>query len=199
MTSPKRHARTTAAGLRRIGCTWWALSARRADGEAVETARGLGSELADHGFGLSTAGRSGVETIAAEAYARRVVELDRPLEDCLVQALHMDEPDSFLAGELEFFEAEDEARHHAIQRAGAVVCIGGDDSIHGAVEHAAQLGKHVLPLADTGAAAASRYLDIARRSPSGGPPPTGRADLSVLGRPAPGVVQELMRLLSALC
>jgi hypothetical protein len=115
----------------------------------AETSRRLGEWLARAGFGLVTGGWKGVDATAAEAFARTLQKLGRRTATRLVHVVEEGSNPAFPGGDVILARSEDDAWNASIERADAVVLVGGIGGTYETGTRARQRGKPVLPLADT--------------------------------------------------
>jgi len=163
-----------------------------------ETSRMLGSALAESDFGLVTGGWQGVDRAVARAFATALYTRDSPLDRYLLQVVREDWKPVFPGGNLVFVAPGDEEWTKPLEQADAVVLIEGFGGTLTTGHLARRMGKPVFPLADTGRDAHTIYAEILRDAQRGGTGKTqgvSREDFLTLGRSAPSVVNDLMKLL----
>jgi len=114
-----------------------------------ETCTIIGTELAKAGFGLVTGGWDGVDHYVARAFSQEIQKDDAPLSTRLVQVMQEGSTPEFPAGRLHLRKSDEEAWRHSIERADAVLLVGGMGGTYQTGKWALQSGKPVLPLADT--------------------------------------------------
>jgi len=85
-----------------------------------------------------------------------------------------------------------------INRADAVVLIGGLGGTLTASQMAAEQRKPVFPLADTGRDAKAFYIEMLKNWDRLGPPAVPKPNFQRMARPAPDVVADLAELLRTL-
>lgn len=127
-----------------------------------QTAQYLGKQLATNGHGLVTGGWPGVDEIVARAFWEVSSEQGLAPEDRLMQVIVKDDDPPFAAGQLFFVSKGQEEWLEPIQRADAVLLLGGIGGTLRTGEMALEMRKPVLPLADTGGDAKKLYLHILR-------------------------------------
>jgi hypothetical protein len=130
--------------------------------ELRETAQHLGKQLAANGYGLVTGGWTGVDETVARAFWETSAEQGLAPEDRLIQIIVKDEDPPFTAGQLFFVNKGQEEWLEPIQRADAVLLLGGIGGTWNTGEMALEMRKPVLPLADTGGDAKKLYLQMLR-------------------------------------
>jgi hypothetical protein len=106
--------------------------------------------LATEGYGLVTGGWSEVDETVARAFWETVSERGLAPEDRLIQVIVKNDQPAFAAGELVFVRKGEEDWSEPIQRANAVLLLGGLGGTWTTGEMALGMHKPVLPLADTG-------------------------------------------------
>ena len=109
----------------------------------------LGDELALARFSLVTGGWNGVDDIVARAFSERLQQMGQALSGRLVQVMAEGETPHFPAGRLLNEKTEDEAWRRSIERADAVVLVGGIGGTLTTGQWAVQMGKPVFPIADS--------------------------------------------------
>jgi hypothetical protein len=171
-----------------------------ANGQAVS--KRLGEALAKTGFSLVTGGWNGVDDYVARAFAERIQQDGQSLSGRLVQVMQRGERPHFPAGRLNSDGSEEEAWKRSIERADAVVLVGGLGGTYQTEEFAEQIGKFVFPLADTrgpdldhGDAYEFYFATLENWSRNPLSHFLTEDEFRSLGNPAPGVVSDLMRLL----
>jgi hypothetical protein len=87
----------------------------------------LGEALATTGFSLVTGGWSGVDNYVARAFAEQIQQNGQSLSGRLVQVMQEGALPHFPAGRLVSGGSEDEAWNRSIERADAVVLVGGSE------------------------------------------------------------------------
>jgi TIR domain/SLOG cluster4 family len=128
--------------------------------ELKETAQHLGKQLATNGYGLVTGGWTGVDETVARAFWETSSEQGLAPEDRLIQVIVRDHDPPFTAGQLFFVSKGQEEWLEPIQRADAVLLLGGIGGTWTTGEMALGICKPVLPLADTGGDAKKLYLQM---------------------------------------
>jgi len=114
-----------------------------------EVSRRLGVEPAEGGFSLVTGGWNGFDHDFARAFAECIQSNGQSLSGRLVQVMQRGATPEFPAGRLVSGGSDDEAWRHSIERADAVVLVGGLGGTYQTGKWAMQAGKPVFPLADT--------------------------------------------------
>lgn len=167
-----------------------------------EVSQRLGDALAAAGFSLVTGGWDGVDHDVARAFAERIQQNGQSLSGRLVQVMRGGATPHFPAGRLVSDGSEDEAWRHSIERADAVILVGGLGGTYQTGQWALQAGKPVFPLADTrdplGIHQDAREFYFATlREWSKNPASRFLTEdqFRDLSGPAPGVVTDLVRLL----
>jgi len=186
--------------------TRWILVAgsgtRKVPGNIKAVSRRLGEALAETGFSLVTGGWNGVDAYVAEAFAERIRDRDQSLSGRLVQVMQKGKRPHFRAGRLDGGGSEEEAWKRSIERADAVVLVGGVGGTHQTGEFAKQIQKFVFPLADTRDSEGDHsdaYEFYFASLDNWDTNPLSQClrnyDFLSLGNPASGVVLDLMQLL----
>ena len=167
-----------------------------------EVSKRLGTGLAISGFSLVTGGWNGVDHDVARAFVERIQQNGQSLSGRLVQVMREGATPDFPAGRLVSGGSDDEAWHRSIERADAIVLIGGLGGTYQTGEWAVQQGKLVFPLADTRGPLgthhdAYNFYFATLRDWSRNPVSRRMTEdqFQDLGSPAPGVVDDLVRLL----
>jgi hypothetical protein len=163
--------------------------------------RRVGRALARSSFNLVTCGWSGVDHVVARAFAEEIQTMNLALSGRLLQIMPKGSNPDFPAGRLIREGSEDEAWIASIQRADAVVLIGGIGGTYQTGKMALECGKPVLPLADTKTANFHKdsykfYLETMENWPRN--PASLKvtiSDFEELANPSPGVADDLIRLL----
>jgi hypothetical protein len=162
----------------------------------------IGAELASPGFCLVTGGWDGVDSEVARSFAKQILKNGQALSGRLVQIMKDGDAPSFPAGRLLLEMTENAAWKNSIQRADAVVLVGGMGGTYQTGEWALDQGKPVLPLADTQGALMShgdayRFYHEIKRNWNSSPLSKllSEDDFECLGNPIPEVVTDLIRLL----
>jgi hypothetical protein len=162
----------------------------------------LGDALASARFSLVTGGWSGVDDIVARAFSERLQQMGQALSGRLVQVMAEGETPHFPSGRLVSEGTENEAWRRSIERANAVVLVGGLGGTLTTGQWAVQMGKPVFPIADGRGPAGTHgdaykfYFQTLHEWPRN---PISKfltkEQFEELGNPAPGVVKDLTRLL----
>ena len=166
------------------------------------TSEALGQRLALNQFGLVTGGWKGVDDTVARSFAREIEARAYPLEDFLTQIVVDNENKlpAFPAGNLIIVkDGSIEEWTEGIDRATAVILIGGIGGTYRTGELALKSGKPVFPLADTGDDAKKFYFHMLTsweriRMPNIMPNIT-KSQFQVVAREAPKVVADVISLL----
>jgi hypothetical protein len=122
----------------------------------------LGKQLATEGYGLVTGGWPGVDETVARAFFEAAINKGFAPEDRLIQVIRKDIEPEFAAGQLFFVEERRKEWTEPIQRAGAVLLLGGLGGTLTTGKMALEMNKPVLPLADTDGDAKKMYLQMLR-------------------------------------
>lgn len=165
------------------------------------TSDDLGRLLAQNQFGLVTGGWKGVDDTVARAFAREITAKAYPLEDFLTQVVVDNEEKlpSFPAGNLIVVrDGTIEEWTEGIDRATAVILIGGIGGTWRTGELAIERGKPVFPLADTGDDAKKFYMHMVKIWDRINMPNMTKAQFQVVAREAPKVVADVVSLLKLL-
>jgi len=167
-----------------------------------EVSRRLGTALAAAGFSLVTGGWNGVDHDVARAFVERIQQNGQSLSGRLVQVMQEGATPDFPAGRLVSGGSDDEAWRRSIERADAIVLIGGLGGTYQTGEWALQQDKPVFPLADTRGPLgthddAYKFYFATLKDWSRNPASRRLTEdqFQDLGNPAPGVVGDLVRLL----
>jgi hypothetical protein len=167
-----------------------------------EVSERLGSALATAGFSLVTGGWNGVDHNVARAFAERIQQNGQSLSGRLVQVMRKGATPDFPAGRLVSRGSEDTAWRLSIERADAVVLVGGLGGTYQTGEWAQEARKLVFPLADTRGPLnthqdAYKFYFAMLKHWSRNPVSDFLTEdhFRDLGNPAPGVVGDLIRLL----
>jgi hypothetical protein len=163
-----------------------------------DTAEELGRLLARNQFGLVTGGWPGVDDTAARAFAREISAKAYPLEDYLTQIVVDNEEKlpAFPAGNLVVVkDGSIEEWTEGIDRASAVILIGGIGGTWQTGEIALERGKPVFPLADTGDDAKKFYMHMIKFWDRVQIPNITKSQFQVAAREAPKVVADVISLL----
>ena len=163
-----------------------------------ETATRVGEAIATCALGLISGGWPGVDDLVARAFAGETARQGMPLENSLIQVIAENRLPTFPAGDLILVNEGRDEWIEGINRADAVVLIGGLGGTRKSGELAAQQGKPVFPLADTGRDAKQFYMRMLKDWDQLGPSGLPMATFQRLARPAPAVVDDLADLLRAL-
>lgn len=162
----------------------------------------IGADLARSGFCLVTGGWDGVDSEVARSFAKQILTNGQALSGRLVQIMKEGDTPSFPAGRLLLEKTENLAWKNSIQRADAVVLVGGMGGTYQTGEWALEQGKPVLPLADTRGTVASHgdayrfYHEIKKSwNKSLLSKLLSEDDFECLGNPIPEVMTDLVRLL----
>ena len=162
------------------------------------TSEDLGQQLALNQFGVVTGGWQGVDDTVARAFAREIAARAYPLEDFLTQIVVDNENKlpAFPAGNLIIVkDGSIEEWTEGIDRATAVILIGGVGGTWRTGELAVERGKPVFPLADTGDDAKKFYMHMLRSWDRIRMPNITRSQFQVVAREAPKVVADVISLL----
>jgi hypothetical protein len=164
----------------------------------------LGTELAANGFSLVTGGWNGVDYDVARAFAVHIQESGQSLSGRLVQVMQEGATPEFPSGRLVSGGSDDQAWRHSIERADAVVLVGGLGGTHQTGEWALDAGKPVFPLADTRGPLRSHsdaynfyFATLREWSRNPASRRITAEQFQDLANPAPGVVVDLIRVLKA--
>lgn len=168
---------------------------RKLDDKLEHTCLALGASLARSGYGIVTGGWPGVDEMTARSFARELEHNDIPLEDRLIQVVVAEELPAFPAGNLILVRRGKEEWTESIQRAEAVVLIGGVGGTWKTGEYALKFGRAVFPLADTGGDAAKFYMHMQLNWKSEFVPKIDKSKFQRVAREAPQVVSGLIKLL----
>jgi hypothetical protein len=167
-----------------------------------EVSKRLGAALATEGFSLVTGGWNGVDHDVARAFVERIQQNGQSLSGRLVQIMREGATPDFPAGRLVSGGSDDEAWRRSIERADAIVLIGGLGGTYQTGEWALQQDKPVFPLADTRGPLgthddAYKFYFTTLKDWSRNPASRRLTEdqFQVLGNPAPGVAGDLVRLL----
>ena len=163
-----------------------------------ETATLVGRVIAQDALGLISGGWPGVDDVVGRAFASEISGLGLPLENFLIQVVAARRLPTFPAGDLILVKDGTAEWTEGIDRADAVVLIGGLGGTLTTGRMAAEQGKLVFPLADTGRDAKALYIEMLRNWEQLGPPRIPKAQFMRIARPAPGVANDLGELLRAL-
>lgn len=171
-----------------------------------KTSQSLGELLARNHYGLITGGWPGVDDTVSRAFARELEANSLPLENFLVQIMEETRIPEFPAGIIKYISTEQIKQNKyivfdkSIERADALILIGGRGSTRWAGFEGLRKNKAVFPLADTGSDAKDVYLSMIKEWP---PEPNFFKDIDketfqIVAREAPGVVNHLLPLLKTL-
>lgn len=163
-----------------------------------DTSEDLGRLLARNQFGLVTGGWPGVDDAVARAFAREITAKAYPLEDYLTQIVVDNEEKlpAFPAGNLVVVkDGSIEEWTEGVDRASAVILIGGVGGTWQTGEIALERGKPVFPLADTGDDALKFYMHMIKLWDRFQIPNITRSQFQVTAREAPKVVADVISLL----
>jgi hypothetical protein len=167
-----------------------------------EVSERLGTALATAGFSLVTGGWNGVDHNVARAFAERIQQNGQSLSGRLVQVMRKGATPHFPAGRLVSGGSEETAWRLSIERADAVVLVGGVGGTYQTGDWAQQAGKPVFPLADTRGPLhthedAYKFYFAMLQHWSRNPVSRFLTEdqFRDLGNPVPGVVADLVRLL----
>ena len=155
----------------------------------------LGAALARAGYGIVTGGWPGVDDVTARSFARELERNGMPLEDRLIQVVVEDELPAFPAGNLVLVHRGEEEWTESVNRAEAVILIGGVGGTWTTGAYALKGGRLVLPLADTGGDAARFYMHMQRSWKPEFSAGIDRSKFQLVAREAPQVVTGLIGLL----
>jgi hypothetical protein len=187
--------------------TKWILVAGSGGSTAVPTnievvSRSLGDALATAGFSLVTGGWNGVDGYVARAFAERIQQSGQSLAGRLVQVMQEGARPHFPSGRLVSGGSEDDAWIRSVQRADAVVLVGGLGGTYRTGQIAQQLGKFVFPLADTRSAdgyhsdAFNFYYSLLQDWKNNSLSSLlSQDEFLSIADPAPGVISNLVKLL----
>lgn len=168
---------------------------RQLDDKLKQTCMALGASLARSGYGIVTGGWPGVDELTARTFARELEHNGIPLEDRLIQVVVDEELPAFPAGNLVLVHRGEDEWTESVQRAEAVVLIGGIGGTRKTGEYALKFGRVVLPLADTGGDAAKFYMDMQRNWKPEFAFGIDKSKFQLVAREAPQVVVGLIKLL----
>jgi TIR domain len=168
----------------------------------VEVSRRLGRGLADSGFGLVSGGWQGVDSIVARSFAEAVKETEGNLGERLIQFMEHGRTPDFPGGRFMAANSDREAWVHSIERAEAVILVGGAGGTYETGLIARRQGKPVLPVADTRhgnfSDAYHMYFGILDSWNTQPISDLNREDFEDLSGPAPTVATDVIRLLKRL-
>jgi hypothetical protein len=175
---------------------WWVAKIKgKLDDKLEQTCSALGASLARAGYGLVTGGWPGVDESTARSFARELEQSGTALEDRLIQVVVDEDLPAFPAGNLVLVHRGEEEWTESVQRAEAVILIGGVGGTWKSGEYALKFGRLVLPLADTGGDAAKFYMHMQRNWKPEFAPGIDRAKFQIVAREAPQLVEALIKLL----
>lgn len=157
--------------------------------------RKLGSSLIFAHCGLVTGGWPGVDEWVARGFAEAAESTGAPLEDALLQVIVSTEEPSFSAGKLVFVKKGREEWEEPIQRADAVLLLGGLGGTKETGERALKMRKPVLPIADTGGDAKIIYLQMLKSWKAYSWMGLAESEFQRLGRPASSAIDAAVELL----
>ncbi|MEI7730995.1 MAG: hypothetical protein WCO56_15575 [Verrucomicrobiota bacterium] len=173
-------------------------SGRRLSDKLVKTCEQFGQELAEADFGLVTGGWPGVDYFVAKAFAEKL-KADTPLSSRLIQCMKEGDAPEFHGGQHVTAPTDGEAWQMSIEKADAVVLLGGLGGTLKTGEMALRLRKPVLPVAGTSASGHkdankfySRILENWGVNPIAG---ITREDYESLKNEMPAVASDIVRLL----
>jgi V8-like Glu-specific endopeptidase len=127
--------------------------------------RAVAEALADAGFGLIGGGWEGVDAVAAEAYSQALRARDVADDSTLLQIVSRDRPSRVSRGRALLVD-ERSTYDVPLERASAVVLIGGRGATFVNYLRARELGKIVAPLPSTGGDAAEAHRHMLSELPS---------------------------------
>jgi SLOG cluster4 family len=166
----------------------------------AETSRRLGRALATAKVGLITGGWPGVDEVVARAFAESLG--GAPLSQRLLQIRDRRQLPAFTGGQWHPAASDDDAWRESVERADAVVLIGGLGGTKGTAKLARRLGKVLLPLADTRDEghddAYEVYFDTVRHWAEVPVAGLTLEQFYTLGEPAPAVVDRVIEIVSSL-
>jgi formylglycine-generating enzyme required for sulfatase activity/predicted Rossmann-fold nucleotide-binding protein len=137
--------------------------------------------LAEEDFGLITGGWVGVDTRVSLEFAHALSEQKGPpLEDFLCQVMYEDQPPQHELGRTIRVQGETEWQQTVIEKADAVVIIGGLGMTQDVAWMAVHEGKPVLPLAQTGGDARALFDEVRRNWENSSFPILTKADFEHL-------------------
>jgi predicted Rossmann-fold nucleotide-binding protein len=110
----------------------------------------LGPDLARRGYGLLSGGWPGVDRLVAEEFVSERRRLGGDVDGALVQVLEPRQVADFPGGTKEYVPRRGTSGRQAVERADAVVLIGGLGGTYDAYVWAVKYRKPVFPLASTG-------------------------------------------------
>jgi hypothetical protein len=132
----------------------------------------VGRELARAGFGLISGGWQGVDHIVCREYVTQLRRDQIPSKGRLVHVIRAGtRPDLWKVaafsgeGDLDMVTGSTSEVWRSVQRADAVVMIGGVGGTYDAYEYAVKSGKAAYPIAGTGGDAARAFNDVVRTAP----------------------------------
>lgn len=167
----------------------------RLDDKVKSTSVALGKALASAGYGLVTGGWPGVDDMTARNFAMKLEELGLPLEDHLLQVIRNNKVPAFSAGRLIQVNPGKAEWVESVNKASAIILIGGVGGTWETGEYGINSGRVVLPLADTGGDAAKFYMHMDREWKPHFLPGVEKNKWRVIAREAPQVVDRLIDLL----
>ena len=160
-----------------------------------DSSRVLGKLLAERGYGLVTGGWPGVDEIVAREFANTLDHSRHALEDVLTQIVVESELPAYPAGNLVLVPEGHREWTEGVERADAIVLIGGMGGTKTTGEIGFDRGKLVLPVADTDGDAKEFYIHMLKNWQKCESCGIERRAFSVLGRDAPGVMENVVQLL----
>jgi hypothetical protein len=144
--------------------------------------------------GLVTGGWEGVDEWVARSFAETADKLQVPLEDALVQVIVRTDEPAFAAGQLVFVSGGREEWDEPIQRAGVVLLLGGLGGTKETGRRALEMGKPVLPIADTGGDARATYVEMLKVWPTLSWMGLTEREFQRLGRPGSSAIDAAVEL-----
>jgi hypothetical protein len=123
----------------------------------------LARELAKSGYGIITGGWPGVDAVAAEAYAGQLAEEEVIDEGYLVQVVLEEQVPAYPGGLIERVANETQAYDETLEKAYALIMIGGIGGTYVSYRRAEAAGIPVIPIASTGGDAAKAHTVIKDR------------------------------------
>jgi predicted Rossmann-fold nucleotide-binding protein len=115
----------------------------------ARTSELLGQELSKTGYGLITGGWPGVDHIVARSFSEGLRKTDIPLRELLIQFVDERRRPDFQGGQT-VSAPDDQAWRSSVEKADAIVLIGGLGGTFRTGEMAQYRSKPVFPIAGTG-------------------------------------------------
>jgi APAF-1 helical domain len=142
------------------------------DNTLVFASEAIGLELARAGLGLISGGWQGVDHIACREYVNQLRRDQLSSKGRLVHVIPQGtKPDLWelsefaQEGDLDFAESSSASSRRSVERANAVVMIGGAGGAFAIYQDARKLGKPVYPIPRTGGDAAHSFSELIRIRP----------------------------------